>query len=217
MNLSAFIDHTLLKPQATRSDIDQLCAEAVSYGFAAVCLPPVFVRHAVRRLADAPTIQVATVVGFPVGYTTRSTKVYEINNLTGKGATEIDMVVNIGAVKDKRWRFVEREIAECVRATHKNKALLKVIIETGLLDTNEIMAMCAICADKGVDFVKTSTGFNGGGATLEVVQLMRKILPENIHIKASGGIATRRFALQLIEAGARRIGSSKSLEIMGQG
>lgn len=211
-DIARHIDHTLLRPDSTRSDIDLLCQEARQYHFAAVCVPPTYVKRAVQQL-DQTDIAIATVVGFPLGYTSRAAKRYETSDALAKGATEIDMVINIGAVKDRRWHFLQREIRSLTAEAHRQKALIKVIIETALLSPDEIVSLCDICAYCHADFVKTSTGFSHAGADVATVQLMRNVLPDSVRIKAAGGIRTREFALSLINTGADRLGCSQSVAI----
>lgn len=213
MDLASFIDHTILKADTTRADIDRICREAIQYGFAAVCIPPIYTKRAALLLQNS-SVQTATVVGFPLGYATRSVKLYETSDVLAKGATEIDMVINIGAAKDHRWLFLQNEIKTLTAEAHRQKAIIKVIIETALLDSYEIGTMCDICAQCGADFVKTSTGFSHAGANIAIVQEMRRVLPDNVRIKAAGGIRTREFAQQLIAAGADRLGCSQSVDII---
>ena len=211
--LAAKIDHTLLKPDATAAQIDRLCKEAVQYGFAAVCVPPYYVSRAAKNLQ--PTlVKVATVIGFPLGYQFSEVKLQEIDMAARLGAAEMDMVVNIAAVKDGEWELVDTEIRVAAALTHQHKGILKVIFETAILTPDEIISLCRICANAQVDFVKTSTGFTGGGPTPEIVQLMRQSLPNNIKVKASGGIRTRQDALAMINAGADRLGCSASVQIV---
>lgn len=213
-NLSRLIDHTLLKPDATPQDIANLCAEAGTYQFAAVCVPPVYVQQAANTLSGSG-VAIATVIGFPLGYNLLPIKLSEIEKVAALGATEIDMVINLGAAKSANWNYLIAEIEAAAKTTHKKSGnLLKVIIETALLTEKEIETICHICARSRVDFVKTSTGFNGGGATIEAVQLMRQVLPAHIKIKASGGIRTRQDALNMVKAGANRLGCSASVKIV---
>ncbi|OWY19467.1 deoxyribose-phosphate aldolase [Sphingobacteriales bacterium UPWRP_1] len=212
--LAALIDHTLLKPDATAQHIEQLCNEAALYHFAAVCVPPVFVKQAAAALAGTG-VKVATVIGFPLGYNHTGIKLTEIDLAAAHGATEMDMVINVGAVKNTNWHYLQTEIAAASQITHQTAgALLKVIIETALLTLPEIEQVCHICATAGADFVKTSTGFSGGGATVNAVELMRKTLPPQVKIKASGGIRTRQEALDMVKAGANRLGCSASVKIV---
>lgn len=211
--LAAKIDHTLLKPDATAAQIDRLCKEAVQYGFAAVCVPPYYVSRAAKNL-PSKSVKVATVIGFPLGYQFSEVKLQEIDMAARLGAAEMDMVVNIAAVKNGEWELVDTEIRVAAALTHQHKGILKVIFETAILTPDEIISLCRICANAQVDFVKTSTGFTGGGATPEIVQLMRQSLPNSIKVKASGGIRTRQDALAMINAGADRLGCSASVQIV---
>ena len=213
MDLAPYIDHTLLKPDATFADIDKLIQEAVKHEFAAVCVPPFFAQHAVQKL-EGKEVKVATVVGFPMGYSPTSAKVEEIKNSIDKGVDEIDAVVNIAAIKNGKWAFVTNDIKSLTTAAHLQSKVIKLILETGLLTEDELKKALEICVDAEVDFVKTSTGFNGQGANLDVVKQMRELLPETIKIKASGGIRTKEFATMLIEAGAERLGTSSGLDII---
>ncbi len=212
-DLAAKIDHTILRPTTVRADIDRICKEAEEYNFAAVCIPPCYVKQAVKNL-DHTDINVCTVIGFPMGYSSRMMKVAAMGEAVSKGADELDVVVNIGAVKDARWKFVRKEIKQVSGFAKQNETLLKVIIETGLLTADEVVAVCELCAEFDVDFVKTSTGFNGPGASIDAVELMRNVLPKHIQIKASGGIRSQAEAEALIEAGADRLGCSRSIEIV---
>ncbi|HNI43311.1 MAG: deoxyribose-phosphate aldolase [Chitinophagales bacterium] len=212
-NLASYIDHTLLKPDATQTDIDRLCDEAAAFNFAAVCIPPSYVSHAAERL-KGKKVAIATVVGFPLGYSTTNSKLVETKKACKDGATEIDMVINLTWVRNQEWNKIGKEIKKIAKYTHSRKALLKVIIETALLTEDDIIKLCDICANAKADYVKTSTGFNGSGATVEIVTLMRKILPLNVKIKASGGIRSYETARDLVNAGADRLGSSSSADLM---
>jgi deoxyribose-phosphate aldolase len=213
MDLAQIINHTILKPGCVQADIERLCQEAVQYTFGAVCLPPFFVRNAVRQLVNHPVI-LSTVVGFPMGYSTTSAKVEEIKRAIDEGATEFDAVVNLCAVKNGNWNYVRNEAESLTTACHMRGKIIKLIIETSLLDEGEIRKLCEICAEVKVDYVKTSTGFNGPGATMEAVQLLRKYLPIEIKITASGGTWDRQYARQLVEAGANRLGCSSGIAIV---
>jgi deoxyribose-phosphate aldolase len=210
--LAAAIDHTLLRPDATPEEIAKLCAEAAQARFATVCVPPCYVRYAVEQLQGA--IPVCTVVGFPLGYQITKVKFFEAHQALNDGATEIDMVINIGAFKSGRVEEVEEEIGQLAELCHFKNALLKVIIETALLTDEEIITACRICAAVGADFVKTSTGFAARGASVADITLMRDHLPPRVRIKAAGGIRTRVAALALLAAGAHRLGSSNSLALL---
>jgi len=213
MNIARFIDHTALGAATTTSDVERLCTEAVQYNFAAVCLPPVYVADAVNMLRGT-TVKVATVIGFPLGYTYNNTKLGEARLSLGQGAQELDMVINIGALKNGAYAYLEQEAAAVMEVVRSEGALLKIIIESGVLATEEIIRCCTLYGGLGVDYLKTSTGFAEKGASLEAVELMRQHLPANIRIKASGGIRTFTFAQSLIHAGADRLGCSASIAIV---
>ncbi len=215
MDISPKIDHTILKADTLKDEVKRCCEEALQFGFAAVCVPPYFVPDAAKWLEEKP-VKVATVVGFPMGYSAVSAKVEEIKRAITDGADELDAVVNIAAVKNANWKYLRNEIESLTTACHMKGKILKLILETALLTEDEIRTLCELCVEAQVDFVKTSTGFNGAGASVEVVRLLRSLLPENIQIKASGGIRDRTFALQLIEAGASRIGTSAGVAIVQQ-
>ncbi len=213
MVLNSYIDHTLLKPTALISEIRQLCIEAVNYSFAAVCVPPPLVVNARKELADTG-VKTATVIGFPFGYSNAAAKKDEAVQALKDGADELDMVINLVALKNKAWNYVQSEIAALSELSHDQNKLIKVIIESGVLSDEEIIRCCEICTAAGVDFVKTSTGYAEKGASTAAVRLMRANLPTNIKIKASGGIRTYEFARELVEAGAERLGCSASIAIV---
>lgn len=213
--IASKIDHTILKPTTTQSQIDQLCEEALQYGFAAVCVPPNRVEQVAEKL-EGSSVKVATVVGFPLGYNESIIKMLEVNTAIESGADEVDIVANLGAIKEHDWEAVKMDLMIAVNLCRENNVTSKIIIESALLTHAEIVKMCIICAELAADYIKTSTGFNGGGATIEVVQLMRVNLPETIKIKASGGIRTREFAIELIKAGADRLGCSGSVGIVAE-
>lgn len=215
MNIASFIDHTVLRPTTTISDVKRLCSEAVEHGFAAVCIPPPLVKNA-KAYLQATEVKTATVIGFPFGYSNAKAKIFETQQAIEDGADEMDVVINLIALRQNAWSYLESEIKYIVEAVHKNGRLLKVIIESGILTDEEILRCCEIYAKAGVDFVKTSTGYADKGATLEAVQLMRQTLPSSIRIKASGGVRTYEFAKQLIGAGADRLGCSASVEIINE-
>ena len=215
MTLAARIDHTLLRPDATEAQIMQLCQEAVAHGFANVCVPPCYVAIAAAQLADTD-VAICTVIGFPLGYATSSVKFKEAEVAMYDGATELDMVINIAALKSGKAELVQAEILDLADLCHVHQALLKVIIETALLTEEEIVLACQLCVGGEADFVKTSTGFASRGASVADVELMRRSLPENVRIKAAGGIRTRAAALALIAAGADRIGSSNSVALIAE-
>lgn len=213
-SLAPYIEHTNLSPTLTIGDIDRLVDEAKQYSFFGICVPPFWVKRAKREIGTSP-IALVTVAGFPLGYNMTETKLDEIKRGIENGADEIDVVWNVTSFKTGiPWTKVE--IAKCSKLTHDHQKLLKVIIETAYLSDEEIATACKICADAGVDFVKTSTGFAPIGAKTEHVKIMRQVLPETVNIKASGGIKTAQFAKELIEAGASRIGTSSSVTIMNE-
>ncbi len=211
MELNKYIDHTNLKTTTTMKDIETLCNEAVSYGFASVCIHPYYVKLASELLKDS-NIAVCTVIGFPLGMNTTSVKEYEAIDAVNNGATEIDMVINMGAVKNGDYDYVKEEI-ETVRDSIGGKTL-KVIIETCYLTEEEIIKMTEICNETFVNFIKTSTGFGSDGAKLSDIELINHHRNEVLEIKASGGIRSRRGMLDMIEAGATRIGTSSGVSIM---
>ncbi len=211
--IAALIDHTLLKPDATPDQIAQLCFEARKYGFASVCVNPTHVKLCADLLKNS-TVKVCTVIGFPLGATAPDVKVFETNNALNDGATEIDMVLNIGALKSNDYDYVARDISGVVQAAHARGILVKVILETAMLTREEKIAACLIAREAGADFVKTSTGFGGGGATVEDVALMRKVVGPEMGVKASGGVRDFADAQALVNAGATRIGASAGVKIV---
>jgi deoxyribose-phosphate aldolase len=214
-HLASMIDHTLLKPEASRAQVEQLCDEAKQYGFASVCVNPVYVKLCAQRLKGSP-VKVCTVVGFPLGATLPEVKAFETQQALEAGATEIDMVINIGALKDGDNDLVARDMAAVVRTAHAGNALVKVIIEAALLTDDEKTTACQLAQSAGADFVKTSTGFGPGGATVEDVALMRRAVGPTMGIKAAGGIRTLADAQKMIAAGATRIGASASVKIIAE-
>lgn len=211
--LARMIDHTLLKPDATLQEIENLCAEAKHYGFASVCINPVYVKLCADLLNNS-NVKVCTVIGFPLGATTSATKAFEAERAIKHGASEVDMVINIGMLKSREYDYVEHDIYAVVEVSHRSKALVKVIIETGLLNNDEKIKACVLAKHAGADFVKTSTGFAKGGATIKDIALMRKVVGPDFGVKASGGIRSREKALALIASGATRIGASSSVKIV---
>lgn len=207
------IDHTLLKPEATVQQIAQLCHEALLYSFASVCINPAHVKLAAQLLQNSD-VKVCTVVGFPLGATSTESKVFETLQALRDGATEIDMVINIGALKGGDDPLVERDIAAVVETAHQHGALCKVIIETALLTNDEKVRACQLAKEARADFVKTSTGFSSGGATIEDVALMRQTVGPQVGVKASGGIRTLAEAQRMISAGATRLGVSAGVKII---
>jgi deoxyribose-phosphate aldolase len=214
MKIASFIDHTVLKPDATLADIQQVCKVAITHGFAAVCVPPFYVAQARQALEGTP-VKLATVIGFPLGYSATVAKVEEIKRGIDEGADEFDIVINIAAAKNANWGFVRNDIDRMLTACHLRAKQIKVIIETALLTETEILEICKICNDLEPDYVKTSTGFNGAGATPDLIRLLRANLKKEIKIKASGGIRTLEEAMALVEAGANRLGTSRGIEIAG--
>lgn len=213
MDIASFIDHTILRPDCTTGDIKRICAEALEYRFCSVCIPPFFVREAVRLLEDTP-VKVGTVIGFPMGYSPTAAKVEEIKRAIDEGVDELDVVINICALKDKKWNYLRNDIYTMTTAAHLKAKTIKIIIETGLLSEEEITKVCELCLEIQPDFVKTSTGFNGEGASLYSVRLLQQLLGNHIKIKASGGIRDRETALQMIREGAKRIGTSSGVKIV---
>lgn len=211
MKIEKFIDHTLLKPEADEESILQICTEAKKYGFASVCVNP-FYTSLVRKELEGSSVKTCVVIGFPLGATTKEVKAFETKQAIENGAQEVDMVINIGALKSKKYDLVKEDIREVVEEA-KGKALVKVIIETCLLTEEEKVKACEISQEVGADFVKTSTGFSTGGATVEDIKLMREVVGPNIGVKASGGIRSREDADAVIAAGANRIGASASIAI----
>lgn len=212
MNLAQYIEHTNLSPTLTIRDIDQLVDEARQFGFLGICVPPFWVKRAQREIGKDKIVLV-TVAGFPLGYNMTETKLDEIKRAIDNGADEVDVVWNITSFKTGiPWTKIE--IAKCSKITHDHQKLLKVIIETAYLSDEEITEACKLCADAGVDFVKTSTGFAPSGAKVEHVKLMRSVLPTEVGIKASGGIKTREQAIAMVEAGADRLGTSSGVKIV---
>lgn len=210
-NLAGYIDHTLLKPEATGADIVRLCAEAREHKFAAVCINPVYVRTAIEQLRGS-AVKVCTVVGFPLGANTTAVKAFEAAEAVENGAAEIDMVINIGALKDGAEDYVYGDIAAVVKAAAGRT--VKVILETALLTAAEKTLACRLAEKAGAHFVKTSTGYGPGGATVADIRLLRENVEAVIGIKASGGISTRQAAMELIAAGATRIGTSDGVALI---
>ena len=211
MNINTFIDYTALKPTTSAVEIELLCQTAIAQQYKAVCISPYYARKACILLAHS-AVQVCSVVGFPSGMTTLTTKLQEAKELLDEGVNELDMVVNIAALKAKDSHYLKMEIRYFVELCHKYKAVSKLIIESGLLSIEELKYICDICNDFELNFVKTSTGFNGQGAELEKVKLMREFLRPELGIKASGGIKDYETARAFIEVGASRIGTSAKIE-----
>lgn len=209
--IAKMIDHTILKAEATESEIIKLCKEAIHYNFASVCVNPSMVPVAAKELKGTH-VKVCTVIGFPLGATTTEVKAFETKDVIEKGATEVDMVINVGKLKERNLEYVKNDIKAVVEAA-KGKAFTKVIIETCLLTEEEKIIACRLSKEAGSDFVKTSTGFSTGGATVEDIKLMRETVGPEMGVKASGGVRSKKDALAMIENGATRIGASASISI----
>ncbi|AVK47167.1 2-deoxyribose-5-phosphate aldolase [Clostridium sp. MF28] len=214
MNIAQYIDHTILKPEATVEDVKRLFREAKEYNFASVCVNGCYAKLVSTELAGSE-VKTCVVVGFPLGAMTKEAKAFETSQAIENGASEIDMVINVGALKSKDYNFVKEDIEAVVNAA-KGKALVKVIIETCLLTDEEKVKVCEIAKEAKADFVKTSTGFSNGGATKEDIALMRKTVGPDLGVKASGGVRDFKAAMDMINAGASRIGSSNSIAIVNE-
>jgi len=212
-SIARMIDHTLLKPDGTKQQVEELCAEAKQYSFASVCINPSYVKLCAQLLRDT-TVKVCTVIGFPLGATSTQAKSFETEQAIRDGAREVDMVINVGMLKSGEYDFVERDIAAVTSTAHKFDVLTKVIIETGLLTDEEKVKACILAKRAKADFVKTSTGFAKGGATAGDIALMRRVVGPDLGVKASGGVRTLEQAKALIESGADRIGASASVKIV---
>ncbi|UJL44882.1 deoxyribose-phosphate aldolase [Virgibacillus sp. NKC19-16] len=210
--LAKYIDHTALKPDTTKETIKQIVDEAREYEFASVCVNPYWVPFCYENLKDT-SIKICTVIGFPLGATSTASKVFETEQAIKDGATEVDMVINVGELKSKNDEAVQADIKSVVSAA-KDRALTKVIIETSLLSNDEKIRACKLAKEAGADFVKTSTGFSGGGATVEDIKLMRQTVGSEMGIKASGGVRDNKSTIEMIDAGATRIGASSGIEIV---
>ncbi|MBF7016542.1 deoxyribose-phosphate aldolase [Staphylococcus durrellii] len=211
MNYAKYIDHTLLKPESTKEQIDKIISEARDYEFKSVCINPTHVNYAAQQLVNTK-VMVCTVIGFPLGASTTATKIYETEDAIKNGADEIDMVINIGALKDGSFEAVQKDIEGVIGAA--NGKTVKVIIETCLLTDEEKVRACELSKAAGADFVKTSTGFAGGGATPEDVKLMKQTVGDDLEVKASGGVRNLEDFNAMIEAGATRIGASAGVQII---
>ncbi|WP_407269488.1 deoxyribose-phosphate aldolase [Radiobacillus sp. PE A8.2] len=211
-HLAKYIDHTQLKPDTTKEKIDQIVDEAMEHGFASVCVNPYWVAYCADRLKGSD-VKVCTVIGFPLGATTSEVKAFETEQAIKNGATEVDMVINVGALKSNDYDTVEKDI-KAVTDAAKGKALTKVIIETSLLTQEEKVKACQLAKQAGTDYVKTSTGFSGGGATIEDIKLMRETVGPDLGVKASGGVRDLQATEDMIAAGATRIGASAGVEIV---
>jgi deoxyribose-phosphate aldolase len=213
MNIASYIDHTVLKPTTTLADIQKVCNEATTYQFAAVCIPPYFLKEA-NVLVQNSGVKLATVIGFPFGYNHYLAKAAEVKQAIKDKANDVDIVMNIAAFRQKDYDYLSEEIRELVAIAKKENITLKLIVESGILSNEELIECCCLYKNSGIDFMKTSTGYAERGATLEAVQIMRAHLPATIQIKASGGIKDFGFAKQLVEAGATRLGCSASVAIV---
>lgn len=213
IDIAAKIDHTLLKPETTLQQIKQLCSEAIENQFASVCVPPYYVRNAFAILENE-RVKIATVIGFPFGYSSAYIKVEEAKRAMEDGAHELDVVMNLGAFYSGNDKDVLKELQSITQLAHLRGKVVKLIIEAGLLSENDLKRACALAVKAEVDYVKTSTGYIGQGATVEMIETMRKLLPKKMKIKASGGIKTKAQLLQLVEAGADRIGTSSAMQMM---
>lgn len=212
MKLNNYIEHTLLKPDTTTIDVKELCQEALEYEFSAVCIPPFYVKIAATILEEAP-IRIVTTVGYPMGYHAIPVKVEEAKRAIDEGVDEIEMVVNIAAIKDGNWAHVRNDINSVTTAAHLKGKKIKVILETGLLETDELKRLCEICCEIEVDYIKNATGINSGGASLEIIALLKEHA-KGIKIVAAGGIHSKDFAMQLIEAGVSNIGTSSGIQLV---
>lgn len=213
MDLAKYIDHTILAPNATEEQVEKIISEALEYGFASVCINPYWVKKVAQGLADSD-VKVCTVIGFPLGANKTSIKVSEAKEAIADGADELDMVINIGELKAKHYDVVKADIKAVVDVCHAESKLVKVIIEACLLTDEEKIKACELSKEAGADYVKTSTGFSTGGATVADIELMRKTVGPDIGVKASGGIHSKEEALALIEAGASRLGASAGVKIV---
>lgn len=211
--LAKYIDHTLLKADASTSELTTLCSEAKANGFASVCVNPAFIPLCKDLLGDSE-VKIATVIGFPLGATLSNVKFYEAGMAILAGAQELDMVINITELKAGNLSYVSKEIADIVELARESNSTVKVIIETSMLTEEEKISACKVVTYSGAEYIKTSTGFGGGGATIEDIRLMRQHCGPKVKIKASGGVRTKEFALELIEAGADRIGTSAGVTIV---
>lgn len=212
MNYAAMIDHTILAPQATKENVDNLCKEAIKYGFHSVCVNSCFVYYCAQRLKNSD-VKVCTVIGFPLGAMSTAGKMAEAEQAIQDGASELDMVIHVGMIKSGDWEYVKQDISSVVE-TAKGRAIVKVILETCLLTDEEKVKACQVCKESGADFVKTSTGFSSGGATVEDVALMRRTVGPDMGVKASGGIRSIQTAEAMVAAGATRLGTSSGVSIV---
>jgi deoxyribose-phosphate aldolase len=211
--IASYIDHTLLKAAGSSADFNKLCREAIENRFAAVCVPPFVVKQVMEVLQNSP-VKTVTVIGFPMGYSSLRSKVTETQDAIADGADELDVVINLIALKNGDWTYLEKEMQELVTLIHEKERVLKVIVESGILTKDELYHCCKLYGGLGIDFMKTSTGYAEKGASVSDIQLMRKELPARVRIKASGGIRHYSFANELVAAGADRLGCSASLQVL---
>ncbi|HRP88850.1 MAG TPA: deoxyribose-phosphate aldolase [Edaphocola sp.] len=211
--MEQYIDHTLLKSTATLEQIEQLCLEAIQYSFKAVCVPPFYVKVA-KGFLKKSNVLVATVIGFPMGYSCTESKIAEVLKAIQDGVDELDWVQNVAAVKNADWDYLEKEIIQCMKPINKSKKTIKIIIESGVLTDDEIIKSCKVYARQKVDFIKTSTGYAEKGADLRHIKIIKENIPETIKIKASGGIRTYEDAQKYIDLGVSRIGTSSGINII---
>jgi deoxyribose-phosphate aldolase len=214
MDIAKYIDHTILKPESTAEDVKRLCKEAKEYNFASVCVNGCYAKLVSTELAGS-NVKTCVVTGFPLGAMTKEAKAFETSDAIKNGANEIDMVINVGALKDRNYDLVKEDIEAVVNAA-KGKAIVKVIIEACLLTDEEKVKVCEIAKEAKADFVKTSTGFSSGGATAEDIALMRKTVGKDLGVKASGGVRNYKSAMDMINSGASRIGASESIAIVSE-
>lgn len=213
MNIASYIDHTILKPTTLVAEIEKVCNEAKQFHFAAVCIPPNFIKIAKKYLQDS-SVKVATVIGFPFGYSAIDAKITEIVLAVVDGADELDVVINISAIKNNDWKYLANEINGIVPSIKQKNKVIKIIIESGILTDDEIIKCCQLYGAAGINYLKTSTGYAEKGATIHAVELFKQNLPATVQIKAAGGIRDYTFAKQLIEAGATRLGCSAGVAIV---
>jgi len=213
MNVAKYIDHTLLKPEADKKSVEKLCGEALEHGFYSVCINGCRVKYA-ADLLNPSDVKVCAVIGFPLGACTTKNKICEARDVIESGADEIDMVMNVGKFKDGNYEYILKDIESVVAVAHSSNILVKVILETCLLSNDEIIKACDLCVKAGADFVKTSTGFNKEGATLEAVAVMKKAVGDKAKVKAAGGVRNYQNAIDFIGAGADRLGCSSSVAIV---
>ena len=211
--IASYIDHTLLKPVIQSAEIQKLCREAIEYGFAAVCVPPFVVKEAVRAVSGS-SVKTATVIGFPMGYSCLAAKMEETRQAILDQADELDVVINLIALKNADWSYLEKEMEPLVKLIHEEGKIIKVIVESGMLSGNELTSCCELYGRMGIDYMKTSTGYSEKGASVSDVREMRNKLPREVKIKASGGVRHYSFARELLAAGADRLGCSSSIQIV---